>query len=48
MIQSGYFIAGLDKLTISLSPATIVVVLFNFVRNCNSLALNSRVNRFSR
>lgn len=36
MIQSGYFIAGLDKLAISLSPATIVVVLF--VRQRNSLA----------
>lgn len=46
MIQSGYFIAGLDKLAISLSPATIVVVLF--VRQRNSLALNSRVNRFTR
>ena len=46
MIQSDFFIAGLDKLAISLSPATIVVVLF--VRHCNSLALNSRVNRFPR
>lgn len=46
MIKSGYFIAGLDKLAISLSPATIVVVLF--VRHSNSLALDSRVNRFSR
>ena len=39
MIQSDFFIAGLDKLAISLSPATIVVVLF--VRHSNSLALNS-------
>lgn len=46
MIQSDFFIAGLDKLAISLSPATIVVVLF--VRHGNSLALNSRVNRFPR
>ena len=46
MIQSGFFIAGLDKLAISLSPATIVVVLF--VRHSNSFALNSRVNRFPR
>ena len=46
MIQSGFFIAGLDKLAISLSPATIVVVLF--VRHSNFLALNSRVNRFPR
>lgn len=46
MIQSDFFIAGLDKLAISLSPATIVVVLF--VRHSNSLALNSRVNCFPR
>lgn len=46
MIQSDFFIAGLDKLAISLSPATIVVVLF--VRHSNSLALKSRVNRFPR
>lgn len=46
MIQSDFFIAGLDKLAISLSPATIVVVLF--VRHSNSLAINSRVNRFPR
>ena len=46
MIQSDFFIAGLDKLAISLSPATIVVVLF--VRHSNSLALNSRVNRSPR
>ena len=46
MIQSEFFIAGLDKLAISLSPATTVVVLF--VRHSNSLALNSRVNRFPR
>lgn len=46
MIQSDFFIAGLDKLAISLSPATIVVVLF--VRHSNSLSLNSRVNRFPR